>query len=55
MKKQNTQEVVAKPNKSTKKNYRRPELKMYGDIRSITHGGAVSAMSDSGNNNMSPP
>jgi hypothetical protein len=53
MKKQNQQ--LAKPSKSKKKNYRQPELKMYGDIRSITHGGAPSAMSDSGANAMSPP
>jgi hypothetical protein len=55
MKKRNTEQVAAKPNKSTKKDYRRPELKMYGDIRSVTHGGAPSAMSDSGSNAMSPP
>jgi len=55
MKKQDTQEFTAKPSKSKKKIYRRPEVKMYGDIRSITHGGASSTMSDSGSNMMSPP
>jgi hypothetical protein len=38
-----------------RKKYQRPHLKVYGDIRSITHGGKASKISDSGSNLMSPP
>jgi len=38
-----------------RKEYRKPELVSYGDIRTVTQGGAVSSNSDSGMNNMSPP
>ena len=40
---------------SVRKRYQRPQLKVYGDIRSITQGGGPSKISDNGNNNMSPP
>jgi len=45
---------LTEPNPKRKK-YQQPQLKLYGDIRSITHGGGPSAKSDSGNNAMSPP
>ena len=38
-----------------KKEYRKPELVSYGDIRTLTRGGAMSLNSDSGMNLMSPP
>lgn len=38
-----------------RKEYQRPQLKVYGDIRSITQGGQASKISDSGKNSMSPP
>jgi len=47
--------VVAETSEPKKKEYSRPELKAYGDVRSITQGGATSALSDSGANMMSPP
>ena len=37
-----------------KKSYKKPEFRTYGDIRAVTKGGAVSALSDSGMNLMSP-
>jgi hypothetical protein len=40
---------------SVRKKYQRPQLNVYGDIRSITHGGSPSNVSDSGKNLMSPP
>ena len=36
-----------------RKKYQRPQFKVYGDIRSITHGGAASPIGDSGKNSMS--
>ena len=38
-----------------KKDYKKPEFKVYGDIRTVTKGGANSTNSDSGMNLMSPP
>ena len=55
MTKEKIKETVVEPSKPKKKDYRRPELKAYGDIRSITQGGNASTISDSGNNMMSPP
>jgi hypothetical protein len=39
----------------TKKEYRKPELVSYGDVRTVTKGGDMSLNSDSGMNLMSPP
>ncbi len=38
-----------------KKTYKKPEFRVYGDIRTVTKGGAASTNSDSGKNLMSPP
>ncbi|HKE57225.1 MAG TPA: lasso RiPP family leader peptide-containing protein [Pyrinomonadaceae bacterium] len=38
-----------------RKEYRKPELVSYGDVRTVTQGGAMSLNSDSGMNLMSPP
>lgn len=41
--------------KEQKKAYKKPEFRIYGDIRAVTKGGATSTVSDSGQNSMSPP
>ena len=55
MTKEKIEPAVTETSEPKKKEYRRPELKAYGDIRSITQGGNASAISDSGANMMSPP
>ncbi|HKO96941.1 MAG TPA: hypothetical protein VJU86_08115 [Pyrinomonadaceae bacterium] len=51
--KQKVNEKSPETDKSEKKQYSRPELKTYGDIRSITRGGTDALTSDSGANMMS--
>jgi len=47
--------LVSEKEQQDKKEYRKPELVAYGDIRTLTRGGAMSLNSDSGMNLMSPP
>ena len=55
MTKQNIEAIPTENSKTKKKDYRRPELKTYGDIRAVTQGGGPSPIGDSGMNGMSPP
>jgi hypothetical protein len=55
MNQDNGVDVSPKPEDPEKKEYSTPVLIGYGDIRSITQGGATSTLSDSGSNHMSPP
>jgi len=49
------EKLVSEKEQPVKKEYRKPELVAYGDIRTLTRGGAMSINSDSGKNLMSPP
>jgi len=47
--------LAIEKDQQVKKEYRKPELVSYGDIRTLTRGGDMSLNSDSGMNLMSPP